>query len=93
MPLATVPNIGVLSLDCGSTFQPLMKAQCDVAEESSSEDSVPASPSGTDCLILSATSNLHQSRPESQSPRRSRNVYVWLCTGRLTESQLEHLDL
>ena len=49
MPGATVPSIGALSSDCGSTFHPLIKAQRTEAGEAGKDDGITASFSATDC--------------------------------------------
>ena len=59
---ATAPNTGARSLDCGSTFHPLMKAQRNVAEDSGKEGTVPASFSATDCLRISVTFKLQSKK-------------------------------
>ncbi len=60
MLAATAPNIGARSLDWGSTFHPLMKAQRELAEESGKEGAASASFAATDCLRISVTLKLHQ---------------------------------
>ncbi len=51
--LATTPNAGARSSDCGSTCQPLMKAQRELVEESNKEGAT--SVTTTDCLGMFVT--------------------------------------